>query len=441
MALKRVTLSKITVRGFKSIDKEQGIEIRPLTILAGANSSGKSSIMQPLLLLKQTLESTEDPGALRLDGGNVKFTKFEQLLSKNRDEFEIKLELKNCNFLSIVFKRDETKECDISMMKFNHNKDIISLKQGINDIISKVIRLLRLKELHKPLIDLLNIKESDVKYKVTRNRCFLKLEAYRSDSEKQESSPISFFNYDPGNQFIPHIMNIIHLPGLRGNPQRTYSKNATGKYFPGTFEDYAASLIFQWQKEKDQKIDQLKSALEELGLTWKVKAEPVDDTQIAIFVGRLNHPKRAGAHDLVNISDVGFGVSQVLPVLVALIAANPGKIVYIEQPEIHLHPKAQRKLAHIIINTAKRGVIVILETHSSLLLKEFQTLVAKDEITKDSVILHWFQRNKDGITEITSTELDEYGAFDSSWPSDFDDVELETEKEYLDTIEQKRWKK
>src|SRR5271170_1718528 len=73
-------ITHITVGGYKSIAREQTIEIRPLTILAGANSSGKSSIMQPLLLLKQTLEAPYDPGALLLDGPNVRFTNFEQML-------------------------------------------------------------------------------------------------------------------------------------------------------------------------------------------------------------------------------------------------------------------------------------------------------------------------------------------------------------------------
>src|SRR5437588_3909856 len=75
-------ITRITIGGFKSISQEQAIEIRPLTILAGANSSGKSSIMQPLLLLKQTLEASYDPGALLLNGSNVKFTLADQLLSR-----------------------------------------------------------------------------------------------------------------------------------------------------------------------------------------------------------------------------------------------------------------------------------------------------------------------------------------------------------------------
>src|ERR1700676_3806548 len=85
-------LSRITVAGFKSIGPERSIEIRPLTLLAGANSSGKSSIMQPLLLLKQTLEAPYDPGPLKIDGPNVKFTSTEQFLSKGKSELRVEIE-------------------------------------------------------------------------------------------------------------------------------------------------------------------------------------------------------------------------------------------------------------------------------------------------------------------------------------------------------------
>src|SRR5438067_1802592 len=72
-------LAKIFVAGYKSFANAAEIEIRPLTILAGANSSGKSSIMQPLLLMKQTLEASYDPGGLKLDGPHVKLTDAAQM--------------------------------------------------------------------------------------------------------------------------------------------------------------------------------------------------------------------------------------------------------------------------------------------------------------------------------------------------------------------------
>ena len=77
-------ITGITVSGFKSLRDESHIEVRPLTILAGANSSGKSSIMQPLLLMKQTLEAQYDPGPLLLNGPNVKFTAAEQCFQYNK---------------------------------------------------------------------------------------------------------------------------------------------------------------------------------------------------------------------------------------------------------------------------------------------------------------------------------------------------------------------
>lgn len=84
-------ITRIAVEGFKSIAKRQEIEIAPLTILAGANSSGKSSIMQPLLMLKQTLEATYDPGPLKIDGPNVRFTSTDEFLSRTKDSAQDRL--------------------------------------------------------------------------------------------------------------------------------------------------------------------------------------------------------------------------------------------------------------------------------------------------------------------------------------------------------------
>ncbi len=135
----------------------------------------------------------------------------------------------------------------------------------------------------------------------------------------------------------------------------------------------------------------------------------------------------------MNIADVGFGVSQMLPVLVALLVARPGQLVYIEQPELHLHPQAQTALAPILAAASERGVKVVIETHSALLLRAVQTLVARSELPPARVKLHWFQRDDAGMTAITSADLDENGAF-GHWPEDFDDVMLNAEAAYLDAV-------
>ena len=130
---------------------------------------------------------------------------------------------------------------------------------------------------------------------------------------------------------------------------------------------------------------------------------------------------------MVSIADVGLGVSQTLPVIVALHIARAGQIVFIEQPEIHLHPRAQMALAEILAEAANRGVIVIVETHSSILLRGIQTAVALQKITDDKVSLNWFKRDvRSGQTECHGT-LDKTGAF-GDWPEDFDEITLESEK-------------
>ena len=144
----------------------------------------------------------------------------------------------------------------------------------------------------------------------------------------------------------------------------------------------------------------------------------------------FRHDSTGDEADMVNIADVGFGVSQVLPVLVAVIVAEPGQLVYLEQPELHLHPRAQVALARVLADAAKRGVRLVAETHSSLLLLGVQTLVAEGDLPPELVKLHWFTRREDGITEVASADLDDAGAY-GEWPEDFDDVDLKTQSRYI----------
>lgn len=149
-------------------------------------------------------------------------------------------------------------------------------------------------------------------------------------------------------------------------------------------------------------------------------------------VGRL---LQSTENDLINISDVGLGVSQVLPVIVACHVAKPGQMVYVEQPEIHLHPKAQFLLAKILVDAANRGVRLVVETHSSLLLLGIQAAVAEGKLEPSKVQLNWFERNQTtGATVVTSRDLDEAGRF-GDWPADFDDVTLRAQADYLDAAE------
>ena len=435
-------ITRLTVAGFKSISREQSIEIRPLTILAGANSSGKSSIMQPLLLLKQTLEAPYDPGAILLDGPNVRFSSADQMLSRIHGQkvnsFHVGIQIDNGATIIPYYVKGKNTAFDVEQMVY----EIEGKKQRFySDMTQTEIIDLLPVELKKafPKLEIPMVKESKVSeqlyidsptsYRIMRNRCFLTLEAWYSSGLL-----VPIPNIHQTNTIVEEqIRQLIHLPGLRGNPQRTYPVAAVEATFPGSFESYFASVIRHWQAEGNKdKLRMLNNDLVRLGLTSNVVAEPINDTQVELRVNRFKQSQGTGSKDdMVNIADVGLGVSQTLPVLVALHVAENGQLLYLEQPELHLHPRAQYGLAEVLADAAMRGNHMVVETHSSLLLLGIQTLVAEGKLPPELVKLHWFTSAEDGSTEVTSADLDANGAF-GDWPEDFAMVALDSESRYLD---------
>ncbi len=424
-------ITSLSVSGFKSIVEEQTIEIRPLTLLAGANSSGKSSMMQPLLLLKQTLEAPYDPGPLLLDGPNVRFTSARQFrpVGSPQDRvipLMVWLEMSDESIFVIAFRSHESKPIGLASNTIVKNGHRIIIDKNIK---FDDIALLSSSGSAPGLGQKMRAAAGDARLRVTRDRFFV-----RPDLDS-EYIHILIDYYSFTNMIARLIAGVIHLPGLRGNPERTYSVTSVETAYPGTFANYVASLIAHWGSESPGRVRQVSDDLKLLGLAWKIEASRINDTQVELRVGRMPSPKRGGARDLISIADVGFGLSQTLPVVVALRAAHPGQLVYIEQPEIHLHPRAQVAMARLLANAAKRGVRVVAETHSSLILLAVQTLVAEGVIEPGLVGLNWFLRSeKDGTTRIKTAEFDEAGRF-GDWPEDFDEVALEAENRYLSAAE------
>jgi hypothetical protein len=422
-------ITEITVGGFKSIATKQSIEIRPLTILAGANSSGKSSFIQPLLLLKQTLEAPYDPGPLLLNGPNIKFTSGDQIIARSeppgkgwlasqvalRVPLEVGLRTGRGGDFKATFRYD-----------VGPAFSVLETETLMGD--GRVI-VLRPEMSHQEIATSINQSmppvPPDGTWSIGRDRFWLK-PRYAVGRETYDQLAML--------TVAPWIAGVLHVPGLRGSMDRAYPNTGVGPTFPGTFDHYVASLVDLWQT--DENVDhrlRLVARLKNIGLTRIVQARRINDTQIALYVDRLPATSLS-SFDLVNIADVGFGVPTVLPVLVALIAALPGQAVYLEQPELHLHPRAQVRLADALAEAARRGVRIIAETHSSLLIRGIQTLVAKGQLDPNVVKLHWFSRsNEDGTTTVTSRDLDDNGAF-GDWPMDFDEVELKSEGDYLDAV-------
>jgi hypothetical protein len=134
--------------------------------------------------------------------------------------------------------------------------------------------------------------------------------------------------------------------------------------------------------------------------------------------------KTPGSDKWVNITDVGFGISQFLPVLVECFHAPPGSIIIIEQPEIHLHPSAQSWLADLFIEVihswekgAPRGIQLIIESHSEHFLRRVQRRIAEKSISKSEVAAYFCEPKAEG-SSLTSLDVDLFGNI-RNWPEKF----------------------
>ena len=154
--------------------------------------------------------------------------------------------------------------------------------------------------------------------------------------------------------------------------------------------------------------------VEALGLIAEFRVEAVADGS-QIFQVKVK--KFTGGPEAL-LTDVGFGVSQILPVVVLCFYVPEGSTVILEQPEIHLHPAVQANLADVLIDAYKRrGVQVLVESHSEHLLRRLQRRVAEKTLSKDDVALY-FCEAREKWSELTALDLDLFGNI-TNWPKDF----------------------
>ena len=155
--------------------------------------------------------------------------------------------------------------------------------------------------------------------------------------------------------------------------------------------------------------------LKQLGLVHEFRVEPIGGEGSQIFQVKVRKTRRS---EEVLITDVGFGVSQILPVLVLCFYVPEGSTILLEQPEIHLHPAVQSGLADVLIDAWKnRKVQIVLESHSEHLLRRLQRRIADETVSKDDVGLFFCSADAGG-SSITKLELDMFGNI-TNWPKDF----------------------
>ena len=125
----------------------------------------------------------------------------------------------------------------------------------------------------------------------------------------------------------------------------------------------------------------------------------------------------------VDLTAVGVGVSQILPVIVLCLLAAPGTLVVLEQPELHLHPKLEQKLADFLLACARSGRQLVIETHSEHLVNRLRYRIASDptDATHDLIRLV-FAENSGGVTSYREPEINQYGGIGDDWPAGFLDL-------------------
>jgi hypothetical protein len=409
-------IEQIQVKGYKSL-VDATLHVKPLTLLAGTNSSGKSSIMQPLLLIKQTMEAPYQPAGALAETAEELVTRISGIRSN-----VFSISFNGCNVFSAV-KNKITLEFSY---KVSGSGFIYEYQKSVQPKQGEVIITPDL--LITPFIFLGYEKET---IRVVSENVFLGLKVRNSENPQAGEA-----GFRPTFILEDTLPTVMHIPGLRVTPKRSYPIAFSQNKIKGTFDLYAAGTISQWQQQKNtNSLIQLNNCLLRLGLTDSVTADEKNANEVELSVSRLpaGTKGKTKKSDMVNIADVGIGVSQVLPILVALIAAQEGQIVYVEQPELHLHPRAQVAMAELLAEAANRGVRVIVETHSSLLLLTIQTLIAQEKIKNTDVALHWFVRDAKGATQVTYVQPDEDGAY-GEWPEDFGDVELKAQDAYLTAV-------
>lgn len=440
--------TNLRLRNFKSWKDTGDIRLAPITAFFGSNSSGKTSILQSLLLLKQTTGSPDRKRVLDLAGNNglVDLGTYNDIMFghgetesltfdvawKSETPFElvdpVKRALKKSSLLiqsdEIRFSSEiEVQRSDAKVKRLEFSLDKASFfmterdEKGSYELGSTGYDLIRshgrVWHLPPPFHFYGFPDQVRVYY---QNASFL------SDLELRLEQAFSKIRY---------------LGPLRESPKRQYIYSGGPPSDVGLRGELAIDALvasrFQslknsrgWSKDHVRRLPgipmelQVAQWLSELGLIHSFEIDPLDERETLYRVT----VKRSSASVPVLLTDVGFGISQVLPVLVLLAFARAGDTVILEQPEIHLHPAVQSGLADVIVETAlTRSVQVIVESHSEHLLLRLQrrlaegTLARNLNLTRDDVALY-FCDQIDGISKLDLLQLDLFGNI-TNWPDGF----------------------
>ena len=391
-------ITELSAQNFKSWQDTGRLQFAPLTGLFGANSSGKTSILQVLLMLKQTAERPPDwnePLYFGTEESLVNLGSFDDIIHRPANDSSLEI--------SVSWKTPEQIDIRGNLTDFfSFSTAIVKNKYGDTEL-----------EGFRYTFDEYNagIEWTPQGYKLINNnipaasfRCY---------------GLVSPSNYGEDylslqNAFENLFSRILYLGPLREHPRPRYTWDGDHPKSIGQEGEKAIPALLSGRIRRLPIDEQILSWLQRLELIDSYDLRPVSgagrDYEFLV-------KKYKGGPD-VRLTDIGFGVSQVLPVLILCYYAPEGSILILEQPEAHLHPKVQTELADVLIDVVKnRNLQIILESHSEYLLSRLQRRIAEKKIAAADTALY-FCEIKDGTSEIEQLNVDEYGNI-RNWPQDF----------------------
>jgi predicted ATPase len=427
-------LKHLAFTNFKSWP-EAKLGLAPITGLFGTNSSGKTSILQFLLLLKQTKDATDRGLSLELNGSYVQLGTIRDAIHRhdeaNRLKFEMSFKVGDALTLqdptgkktqSIASGHDVTYAAEIAIHQKAPRAE--RLAYGLDGL---TFSLERGKGKEREF-DLKAAPDDRFRFTRTQGRPWGlpgPIKAYAFPDQARTYFQNAAFLADLEAAYEREMDSLYYLGPLRDYPQRDYLWARSQPTDVGRRGEKAIDAILS-ATEAGAKLNlQPKTRLlpfqkmvahwlRELGLIHSFSVKEIKEGTNrwqALVVTR-----EGGAEVL--LTDVGFGVSQVLPVITLLLYVPEGSTVILEQPEIHLHPLAQANLADVIIYAAKRRQVqVIVESHSEHLLLRLQRRIAETTLSADDVKLY-FSDAPEGVSKLTSLDLDLFGNI-RNWPPNF----------------------
>ncbi|HXF08051.1 MAG TPA: DUF3696 domain-containing protein [Candidatus Acidoferrales bacterium] len=402
--------TRLRLVNFKAWRDTGELALKPVTMLLGTNSSGKSSLIQGLLLLKQTVQSPDRTVHLNLGGDEVNdlfnFGSFDDVLNHaaaSPRQFTIALD----------FKRDDHARIKEGGFECSYGKtssgsvavQVLKLHMGSRRF--QAVR--RDKGAYSILVD--DESQPRMKGRDCAPERSIALPAdviAKLGQDGQLAGDLSL-------AIRRELEGISYLGPLRRKPERDYPWNKTkpgdlGSDGRAAIDALLASSLLKGE-EQNVIVEGVSKWLAEMQVAEKLEVRQQ---------GRSNRYELVIYSDGVacNLRDVGIGVSQVLPVLVVAYFAPKGSTIILEEPEIHLHPLAQSVLAELFVELSQqRKVQFIVETHSEHLFRRMQTLVARQTVSTDDVALYFVERG-DKSAQIRALQLDEFGRI-RNWPDRF----------------------